>query len=1524
MAIPHPFKTRRYAGSPSAGGNVHTLAQHMASPHAHPQYVHKGDEIGGANIGDHELSSIAHRQYLLRRAELALTIAHFNATKNVSTDYYDAEHHTQLENAYTSVVTTALLNALLGSDANINNGPFSHILHLSRLVHTEDYMNSLTDSVRKTLVPSLQLIKTINDKITDFLTEERALTLFAAKDHDHTGVYAEAAHTHNLYDVFIQIGGTKIYPARADHNHDDLYWRKDEEITGDTDLSELSRVGIYPQAVTTGTELDTKIDLNVKNVQGYETFWINKDRVENSAQNFPQRFVDDFRDLEYLLNSEKSETFVRTYDKERVVGETYYTYNGTTYVPLADDAVFDSEQAAEGHTHYYVKQPNSLLGTQRSLVATATLSVVANRGTDAQLSSEDTNEYDGKDPTKHCLTQSVLQTLVTCASIPEFERTGSTDAEKALVKTLKNKLHAIYTRNGYAFETARWIETVLNIVFHESCMGFYGTGTEAPGDDSIAAVADLVNQRFDAIFKEYSTSGTVSDIPAEMIPGYIYVDGERFVGRKIRASKRMMLERLASISGIEYDELANMENTELIDVVNGLDASTVASTFAKYRINCTYAANPVQDKVVIHDLTSWMMGGAVTGSTFNFSDALTSSKLCNMFTSFESTDEFLPYVNYYAIDDRYIAVLDFVNPMDPSKFFTYVDGAASPYDVISSRETIESFYVDTDDESAPTDATFKIGNFADLSINRNREVDIDGEAHTLHGYYPIYQYGTEYVETADAAPVSGKKYFTKSGTTYTEFTGSAFAEGTTYYEIPAKYKYINGARYFVRLPEAGSSGLNQFYELIKGTNYTVGGKVGWSMNNDNVALTVTVNGTTIEIGPNNPVYMRVSIVEHHTEYNALTDAEKESGPQAGVQYYIYNGAEYEEADTSGGFNEDTTYYTASMVKGYLWSKKPVGTNTRYSSTIKYYSWDNAMQWNDITDEVEEDPDGYVMLQDNRTIFVDWKDVYQAAIEPELISGTPVVGTENVLQRGLFYQSFDDKWEEGKRYYQKVMVAGREVFQRYGNPPEGGVIPPKSLASYDYPMAYECVDVERMLDVWCAIRQLITTGAEQTVGSDTIVYNFGDNGSLISWDKWVKVITERDENFAALESVGGDLLKRLNTLDASTTLENIWNRSHTHANSEVLDKITGHKTNGAYDYPVFNNLRVAMYSDVTAVDTIAKVVDRTATKTMEIKGSATYDISSNNVDTRSGKYTLRISLRMTDPDKTITEIFKPTGSGFFTMLTLTPTTDRNYGVAGNVVLRSTPTGFTLYLGQSWSKNFTFDDFGRGLSLIISGSGSSTLRSVAISTASSRSSTIKTEVGQVDFGSVTQTINYVWLNNYLTCKIEKTYDYFSPNADDIGVIAEAAAKDYVPSKWMLAPEVEESVGDIERIYTANIATDVMVTDWALQNDEYECVLNNLFPAVTNFGEVRADLVLDVTTNVKHEIEHNPLVQKGSAFIPVRIREVPDPSNPSLKILKVFDLQSLCTTVVDGTPTKISDVSDTTTMVSLKLRVYFRVTA
>lgn len=66
-------------------------------------------------------------------------------------------------------------------------------------------------------------------------------------------------------------------------------------------------------------------------------------------------------------------------------------------------------------------------------------------------------------------------------------------------------------------------------------------------------------------------------------------------------------------------------------------------------------------------------------------------------------------------------------------------------------------------------------------------------------------YGTEatYKKTADTTPSSSKTYYTKSGSTYTKFTGESFAANTDYYEV-------NAAAVEARLPLP-----DEIYSIVK-------------------------------------------------------------------------------------------------------------------------------------------------------------------------------------------------------------------------------------------------------------------------------------------------------------------------------------------------------------------------------------------------------------------------------------------------------------------------------------------------------------------------------------------------------------------------------------------------------------------------------------------------------------------------------------------------------------------------------------
>lgn len=1522
MAIPHPFKTRRTTGSPTAGGNVHTLAQHMASAQAHPQYIQKGDEVGSANIADHELSSVAHRTHLLRRAELALTVEDFNSTKNVDPAFYDADHHTNIEVAYKTVITTALLQALMGSELNLDSGPLNFILHKNQMIHTEDAMNSLSDAVAQSRIPSMALIRLIAAKIADFLERSVADTLYASIDHDHDGVYALEQHTHSLYDVYVTVGGTKIYPARADHTHDDLYWRRDEAITSETDLSELSRVGIYPNSVTTSTNPEEIINLNTKDVQGHETFWIKRADIDSrnkagdtirTIRNFPATFVDNLKDIEFILESERSFTYRRSYDTARNANKDYYKQSGSGYV-LVD---FTTE-TFDPDTPYYHKIPSPLEESHDQIVATANLTTRNNFQTSTTLSSDETFSLEGPNPAGSTLCQSVLQTLVTNASIKEFDREGSTEIEKALVKTYKNSLHGIYTRNGYSFETALWIQTVLNTCLAQTPVEFYGTGTESDNGDMVSAIADVANQRFAAIFADYSSNPDTTMVPQGVTPGYMLVSGERFSGRKVRVNRRYFLEDAAEALGKTYEEMAEISDPEIVELLDAADPDVISEKFADYKLDSYFVTGHTQNKVVIHDLSTWILRGSFVGSAFASDNVIPSLNKGTAFVPFEATSKYLPYVDYFAIDDRYVGILDFVNPVDPSLYFIQrlVSGTYEYTPLTSATPSIAKPFVDIDGECASTDAGNMVGDYADLSVCPTGDVNIDPESRLLHGYLPIKTAGIHYEQTKDAEPQTGKQYYTwnTSSSSYDLFTGTEFEDGVTYYEkVTYNTVYRNDAEYFVMLNTRSSTGLNQFAKLVVGTHYVVGGPVGKDMMDHSKDLDASTVDADAASGQ---VYMRVAVTQHTTNYKPITEAEHEAGPIAGTRYFVVNDeGEYTEVENLEEFGEGVTYYTSYLTKGYVWSKKPVGEGTRYNSSLLYYSYGSGTGWNDITDEVEEDNDGNVDLQSNRVIFVDWDDVYQAAVDPELLPEVPAPTATNILQRGLFYQSFDMEWMPGKRYYRKTTLNGRPVFTRVVDLPLDGTPPYGCTVSGD--TIYEVIDVERVLDIWCAIRELTSTGALQDVGSDTIVYSFGDSGNLITWDEWTRVITDRDELVKTLQSAGSGLIERLSVADSQSTIETIWSNSHSHSNKAVLDRITGHKNGTEYDYILIDMKRIALYSEVSNVFNLMRETKRAAVSGTQVVGRASNYKLDVPVNTNSEAFALKITLRATDPAKTLEEILRP-ASGYITLFSLSETVDKNVGVAGNINMRITPTGAVALVdpmpsGSTLQYTRSFTDLGKAICFTLTGAAASTDRVIAMSTAAGSSTTILTQRLTVPYGSATHNINYIWVHEGITAQLEWTGTALADTDAGIGSATAEAAKQFV-----LFDHTHSNKDALDSVTTEYdfVVCSGSSLDWAaVVQDVVEFNLSDItdkLPDVADKRKLHASFYLEVQSTTESLVDYGPVAQPGSNVVPVSV--VLDVSNSKLR---VKNLQSLCTTALTGTDVqKISTGTDLTATLHMRL--------
>ena len=112
--------------------------------------------------------------------------------------------------------------------------------------------------------------------------------------------------------------------------------------------------------------------------------------------------------------------------------------------------------------------------------------------------------------------------------------------------------------------------------------------------------------------------------------------------------------------------------------------------------------------------------------------------------------------------------------------------------------------------------------------------------------------------------------------------------------------------------------------------------------------------------------------------------------------------------------------------------------------------------------------------------------------------------DSIYTRGLFFRTHDITTSGNDNYL--APVAGKIYFR----PTAGSVfeIVDTSTSNISADDVYECIDVETMFNIWCAIHKLITTGSDVHSREDNknILYYLTDTGGLITWDPWEQIIT----------------------------------------------------------------------------------------------------------------------------------------------------------------------------------------------------------------------------------------------------------------------------------------------------------------------------------------------------------------------------------------------------------------------------------
>ena len=416
MAIPHPFKTVRRAGTPSTGGSVMTLQSHVASPTAHPIYQKKGDAVGNVSLAEHNNDVGAHRLHYLRRLELATNLDDYDESKVIDPSFYSGATPSDIANIHKSIVTSYLLELIFAS-------PDTYLpLLLKKKAVIDDVSHPVVASAVE--APSWRLFMEMYNLVASFQTTGSGNPLsdiFALVDHRHDALYSLTGHSHRITDIVDVYGNIAV--AAVDHDHDDRYWLRSEVLDTVFDPTVLRNTGIWPsmpyQKVVSPTEADTSdgdiskddLDLNLYGVQGNYSFHIKTGKTSLTTYNYPSA-VADAVDQHYTNTSDK-----------------------------ASDQSTDDE-----------------------LEQTAVLAVLANNNNPFDFSIDRAVDYLNTDPAKSLTYRVVNQMLSVNAPIKKYDRIAVGSSTAKAVEQYKDKVAGVYWRTGYSLETAWYIDGVLKLI----------------------------------------------------------------------------------------------------------------------------------------------------------------------------------------------------------------------------------------------------------------------------------------------------------------------------------------------------------------------------------------------------------------------------------------------------------------------------------------------------------------------------------------------------------------------------------------------------------------------------------------------------------------------------------------------------------------------------------------------------------------------------------------------------------------------------------------------------------------------------------------------------------------------------------------------------------------------------------------------------------------------------------------------------------------------------------------------------
>ena len=1114
MSAPQPFRSVRPTGPSSTGGSVHTLAAHMASGNAHPQYVKKGDEVGNSNLTAHELDPNAHVIHYLKRSELASVIGDFEASCNTQVDYSKLAENGD----YKHVVSSFLLKTIL-SNADAVKSYFTAVSRTADVVTNFSTAISNPRPVDDYRVPHWDVFGTLRDIVGSMLAGgENSLdegnpfylsssgnpannplaNIFALKIHSHDN-YAAKKHYHDFSDIRDSNDpDSGVIAARSDHNHDNVYARLDDlESLGITfDPDSLRRVGIWETAVaspsiTLGTEdqeddeISYSFNLNLYTEQGNYNFKLSKEAVESNnfesdVINFPSEYLTAVR-RGYLTSSEDSEN-----------------------------------------------PQTAMVSLSRTFEAIATLTVVSTTNRPIDFSTDNLSDY-FCNMTRSMTYKVVNQVLYTDSPL---NRVSDDDVDEySSVNDYKDFVRSSYTRTGYSFESAWYISSVLDIILGLTPKEFIVNVEGNP----IKNISELVNAAYE---DNEDRSG--------LVVGFCkapYTDEDDTSGNLVRLSEELIgLEN--SIFNISDVTLSNEESERYMNKYSG-----------------------------IKDICFWLIPGL---KNRHGDDGHEYTPCESLMTSNQNV--YIPYLQYHELKNIYVeleaAELD--EPIDTSEvYYDSENGEIALSDginALSSSTITEGEYDSEDRDIVGSDANgypgvvnnevygWVLQNFVKVEINsfetgveyftKSSSADSSTKSYNFTKansyeqdteYYvlkPVVDSDSSYL-WSKALIIRGEEYNSSSRYFVYDVKSSTFVDIS--YELSNTYSgviAVNGTipssglgnydtcpiftdrvikranreispirpvpdQYVAPIVDEIVAKEGETYVHIYASISTISGAKVLQSEFPDISLTTGLTRQNNEITP------VVFIISEDSEYPIMfgdTEVDEESLLPI-VKYKNVHVVSLSYVGLGEEPDSDYRYVGISEEDGSVqyFESQPTTTeeldvlvsNSAYSHVVK------------IPADTEDDE--YVIPGESLSSSVA-NEAYCLKLPRyfELVSDK-LNAKSDVLVNAFFFNTKDISRIEGKSYFKRSGDVFSEIHFNAG----------ENLSDYATDISseiYERIDMETMFDIYCAILQLTSSGSEAidttTYGNSltNIVYNLGKDGHLVAWDNWQKYVTDANPSF----------------------------------------------------------------------------------------------------------------------------------------------------------------------------------------------------------------------------------------------------------------------------------------------------------------------------------------------------------------------------------------------------------------------------